>query len=227
MSDTMQEVWRRLRLSAPFRPQQYLSWEQGSNEPFPRLRLHDLEVVDIDDPWARERFEREQAEILAAQEETEKGTEEQAAEEASEQLPDCPPAGLEEPPEEPELPEPTLFYRLDGTVELRRSRFLHLDLDLQWREALFEEPEAGPGNAGLSSTPPPPQQEPVHTSTLPGEVEPAVFVPARRPTSFLVRSLKQTRQVRTGQLEYFDGPVLSVLALINRVETTEADSEQP
>ena len=33
--------------------------------------------------------------------------------------------------EESELPEPTLFYRIDGTVMLRRLRFLHLDLDLE------------------------------------------------------------------------------------------------
>jgi hypothetical protein len=52
----MQEAWRRLRLSAPFRPQQYLSWEQGNQEPFPALRIHDLEVVLVKDPKARERL---------------------------------------------------------------------------------------------------------------------------------------------------------------------------
>ena len=52
MSDVMLEAWRRLRLSALFRPEQYLSWEQSADEPFPSLRIHDLEVLLIDDPYA-------------------------------------------------------------------------------------------------------------------------------------------------------------------------------
>jgi hypothetical protein len=31
----MQEAWRRLRLSGPFRPLQFLAWEQGGAAPFP------------------------------------------------------------------------------------------------------------------------------------------------------------------------------------------------
>ncbi|MEE4216562.1 MAG: hypothetical protein V2I48_03055, partial [Xanthomonadales bacterium] len=37
MGPEMQEAWRRLRLSGPFRPLQYLAWEQGSEQPFPVL----------------------------------------------------------------------------------------------------------------------------------------------------------------------------------------------
>ncbi len=48
MSDVMRETWRRLRLSAPFRPEQYLSWEQSANEPFPSLRIHDPDVLLIE-----------------------------------------------------------------------------------------------------------------------------------------------------------------------------------
>jgi len=51
----MQEAWRRLKASAPFRPLQYLAWEQGSNPPFPILRVHDHEVVLVQDPWAEQR----------------------------------------------------------------------------------------------------------------------------------------------------------------------------
>jgi len=51
----MQEAWRRLRASAPFRPLQYLAWEQGSNPPFPVLRVHDPEIVLVQDPWAEQR----------------------------------------------------------------------------------------------------------------------------------------------------------------------------
>jgi hypothetical protein len=62
MGPEMQEAWRRLRLSAPVRPLQYLAWEQGSREPFPVLRIHDLEAVLVEDPWAEQRLELENPE---------------------------------------------------------------------------------------------------------------------------------------------------------------------
>lgn len=45
LGERMQDVWRRLRLSEPFRPLQYLAWEQGGNAPFPTLRVHDLDII--------------------------------------------------------------------------------------------------------------------------------------------------------------------------------------
>ncbi len=162
MSDVMRESWRRLRLSAPFRPEQYLSWEQGEQEPFPSLRLHDLEVVLVDDPYADVRQELE----------------------------------------EPGIPDPILYHRLDGTVVLRRTRFLHLDLNLQLREAVWEE---------TSLLTPLPIREPEELETP-------------RPTAFLVHSLEQSRQVRSRRMEYFDGPVLSVLAFITPIRISESES---
>jgi len=52
MGEDMQEAWRRLRLSAPFRPEQFLSWEQSADEPFPLLRIHNEEIILLDDPYA-------------------------------------------------------------------------------------------------------------------------------------------------------------------------------
>jgi hypothetical protein len=46
-----------------------------------------------------------------------------------------------------------------------------------------------------------------------------------QPSSFQVHELKQSRQVRTGRMEYFDGPVLGVLAWITAVE--EESGETP
>ena len=66
MGEAMQESWRRLRLSAPFRPEQYLSWEQGADEPFPLLRIHNAEIVLLDDPYAELRAELEENEEEAA-----------------------------------------------------------------------------------------------------------------------------------------------------------------
>jgi hypothetical protein len=195
MGEAMQEAWRRLRLSAPFRPQQYLSWEQGEMEPFPVLRVHDLETILFRDPHAEERLALLEADLL----ESESEQQEQVF---------ADPAGiskLEDPelsgmPEEPGLPGPSLYYRLDGTVILKRSRFLHLDLDIQLREGIWE-------------------PEPLEIVAL----DPVIFERAG-PTAFLVQELQQSRQVKTGRMEYFDGPVLSVLAFITSIKVSDAGS---
>jgi hypothetical protein len=180
MSEVMREAWRRLRLSGPFRPEQYLSWEQGREAPFPALRVHDLEVIMVVDPYAEQRLElleQEQAPVFADA------------------------AGLDalDQAEEPELPEPTAYYRLDGAVTLKRTRFLHLDLDLQLREALWDEEYLAP----------------VEVMTLEHEKP--------QPSAFLVHALQQSRQVKTERMEYFDGPVLSVLAFITSIQVDSAD----
>jgi hypothetical protein len=188
MSDVMREAWRRLRLSGPFRPEQYLAWEQGSEEPFPALRIHDLEVVMVDDPYAELRRE-----LL------EQALEEAVDEEQTTVFADA--AGLDalNETEEPELPDPTLYYRLDGAVSLKRTRFLHLGLDLQLRDAIWDDgmPVVAVGNET--------------------ELEQAV------PSAFLVHGLQQSRQVKTRRMEYFDGPVLSVLAFITSIKVETRD----
>lgn len=153
MGDEMREAWRRLSLSALFRPEQYLSWEQSADEPFPSLRIHDLEVILIDDPYA----------------------------------------------------DPTFFYRLDGTVMLRRLRFLHLDLDLELRQAVFDQQLLTPApTLSTKSESAEPEEYPV-------------------PTSFLIHKLKQSRQVKSQRMEYFDSPVLGVLAWITSFKAETED----
>jgi hypothetical protein len=230
MSDSMQEAWRRLRLSAPFRPEQYLSWEQGSNEPFPRLRLHDLEVVDIDDPHARERFERERAEAeAAAAEEEASGSAREGADtlvfsDSDASNDPCREADDTAEDSAPGLPDPTLFYRLDGAVMLKRSRFLHLELDLQLREAVHDDAALSAAAGNLLAQDPATESEPGPPQpwALPSDEEAELFVEPVRPSAFLIHALKQSRQVKTERMEYFDSPVLGVLALITRVEDDEA-----
>jgi len=190
MSSVMQEAWRRLRLSGPYRPEQYLSWEQGSETPFPTLRIHDLETVKIDDPWADYRQPPEPKDGAPA-----------PGKETTAVFGDA--AGLNAlnasgqagsvQIEGPQLPDPVYYYRLDGTANLTRSRFLHLSLDLELRQ---------------------PIKNPAATGE-PGDIT-SVSIPDQ-PSSFQVYELKQARQVRTGRMEYFDGPVLGVLAYITEV----------
>jgi hypothetical protein len=189
-------------LSAPFRPQQYLSWEQGNQEPFPALRIHDLEVVLVKDPEAWERLKMIEADLL--EDESEQKEKETLFVTSGDTTPDSAGGLVElsqgtEVPQEPELPEAVPYYRLDGTVTLRRSRFLHLDLDVQMREGIWE-------------------PEPLEILAR----DPVIFERAG-PTLFRVHNLQQSRQVKSGRMEYFDGPVLSLLAFITAIEVESGD----
>jgi len=92
------------------------------------------------------------------------------------------------------------FYLIDGSVQLRRSRFLHLFLDLEYRaESLQSLSEADFfGNNQF-------QPEP----GLENAPEHGVF------------TLKQNRQIRTGQMQYFDTPYFGALVLVSAVAPTD------
>jgi len=189
MSDVMREAWRRLRLGAPFRPEQYLAWEQSADEPFPSLRIHDPEVILINDPYA----EVDKPVVF-----TDQGGE----------LPGDPiEIDTDTSAEDSEPPDPIHFYRIDGTVVLRRSRFLHLDLDVELRQPVFDQ-------LPLTAAPV------LGGEDISGEPEPPV------PTSFLIHELKQSRQVKSQRMEYFDSPVLGVLAWITAFETGDEGEEE-
>ena len=192
MGPEMQEAWRRLRLSGPFRPLQFLAWEQGSEAPFPEVRVHDQEVVFLDDPYADL---REMAIY-----------EDDYAPDSSN--PDCIPADTNS------FPEPTLYYALDGKVSLKRSRFLHLNFDLQLREALAN-PEALTGQDAMPAM-------------LPGDTSPsagsygASALSNQSPMTYQVHAMEQSRQVRSSRMEYFDGPTIGVLAWITTIPLEDA-----
>ncbi len=206
MSDVMTEAWRRLHLSAPFRPEQYLSWEQSADEPFPLLRIHDLEVVLIDDPYADL---RKTDDGIKGEKDTAEPDETVVFSDRGHMLPGYAlDDALSELAEEPELPDPDFFYRLDGTVMLRRSRFLHLDIDLELRQPVFDE------------------QAMVPVLTLSPESELTEAEPPA-PSSFLIHTLKQSRQVKSQRMEYFDSPVLGVLAWITPFELEDELETEP
>jgi len=94
------------------------------------------------------------------------------------------------------------FYQLDGSAQLRRSRFLHIYLDLEYRKKT------------VPVTPEPDFFRPANLTDL--EDQP----PAENP-GYAVHSLKQNRQVRSGQLQYFDSPYFGVLVFVTSIKADE------
>ena len=84
------------------------------------------------------------------------------------------------------------LYQLDGSAQLRRSRFLHLDLDLELRE----KPQGTVTEAAYSN--------PVFS--------------ADDNTHYQVFSLDQSRQVQTDRVQYFDTPYFGALVLVTTIQ---------
>lgn len=202
MGPEMQEAWRRLRLSGPFRPLQYLAWEQGSNPPFPLLRVHDLVTVLVEDPWIEQRTllleEGDGSTVFGDPVPAPSATAPAGTADAD--------AADTDSGDTEVLPDPIAYYQLDGTVSLTRSRFLHIAVDIEWREPLFDESRptiAMPVSAGGET---PTTTEPI-------------------PAAFRVHALEQSRPVRSGRMEYFDGPVLGVLVWLSDISDTIVEQE--
>jgi hypothetical protein len=196
LGERMQDAWRRLRLSEPFRPLQYLAWEQGGNAPFPTVRVHDLEVILSVEPAAAGLTTAEPQELAPA--------------------PDQDPAhSATVVPADVAEALPIRHYRLDGAASLTRSRFLHLSIAVELREPLYE------GTAAAGAGPRAIDSRDVSPDASLGGVPDAPEQPA--PTGFLVHELVQSRVVRTGRMEYFDGPVLGVLAWVTDISETVAE----
>lgn len=205
MSDTMREAWRRLRGSANFRPELFRAWEQSGDSPFPRLRIHDDEILFTFDPTAQS--------LAAVAPVDEHGA--LVFSDASVQREAETDLGLNEETENPI----TNFYRIDGTAKLIRSRFLNLDLDIELREPLFE-PAA---TESITE----PTTEPDGTPTLAAPVSSPSFKsgPAAAAPAFRIHRIQQRRQVKAQQMEYFDGPVIGVLAFVTGFDVSATNAE--
>ena len=108
------------------------------------------------------------------------------------------------------LPEPE---RLAGTLRLRRGRYLHLDVDLVYREPVWEAPEAAaPAESGVDTliggTEPEMPAEQAEPATAPLPLEPVLRE---------VR-MTQSRRMRSGELHYLDHPRFGVLVLVRPYE---------
>ena len=171
-SEHMAGIWRNLRLSSSYRPEAFLAWEQPGEAPFPLLRIHNEEVASIIDPYLELRPILQSGRYMF-QYRMDSG-----------ELALAP------------APEPGFRYTVDGTARLRRSRFLHVDLDLA-----YSLPAPG---AQLGYTGPPLMSDYV---------------------GFQVYPLRQSRQIRAERLEYFDSPALGVLVWVVEIEPIEEDEE--
>lgn len=111
------------------------------------------------------------------------------------------------------------LYRLDGSVQLRRSRFLHIDLDLEYR---IDDP------AWSAAFPPIDFDDESFVETEPaldlfGQAPRAGDRDETVPEPFRIHRLKQGRQVRTGRVHYFDSPVLGALVRVTRTTLATGD----
>lgn len=87
------------------------------------------------------------------------------------------------------------FYQVDGSLQLRRSRFLHLYMDLEFRQQMLPDryPENTLNTVDLT----------VETgSSFQGNVKYGVY------------TLNQNRQISTSEMQYFDTPGYGVLVYV-------------
>lgn len=122
LSEPMARAWRRLNDSAAYRPLTRRSWYQPAipNAQTPRVRVYDDHVILT----ARPEFDADAG-----------------------NAPENPSlSGVDGDPFL-EQRQPAPFYRLDGSIRLRQRQFLHLDIDLSWREPAPLLPGAGTGAA--------------------------------------------------------------------------------
>lgn len=181
-SSAMQDNWRKLRLSAGFEPLLFAAWEQTRIDYHPPVRIHGEEVLTearyFPYPPAAQEVEPDEPALVYTD--------------------------LADPPEADPLsgapPEDyfAAYFRLDGTAQLTRTRFLHLKLDLEFREAMLSVPvptETGP-HGEMSS-----------------QISPEAAIGAT-PGPAMVWALRQSRQITTGEFQYFDSPYLGVIARV-------------
>lgn len=103
------------------------------------------------------------------------------------------------------------FYRLDGSAQLRLSRFLHINLNLEYRvpaavrarqNMVFDQSGGTETNLADARTAP----ESIRTA--------ASTVPETDLADHDVYRLKQSRLVKTDRLQYFDSPWFGALVLV-------------
>lgn len=131
--------------------------------------------------------------------------------------------------------EMTPLPKLDGTLRLVLSRYLHLETDLVWREPL---PAALPGfaadmpllndsletpaTAALTEVPVPAGNSDID-SALQSEQEIAETTPQMAALNYQVFRLQQSRRMRSSEIHYLDHPLFGIVALVTPYEIAQPD----
>jgi hypothetical protein len=131
------------------------------------------------------------------------------------------------------------LYRLDGTIQLRRSRFLHIDLDLEYRldgpawerefptlsRDLLEPGFTWVGDSP-KAVPNAPESTPAPVVRPSGESGAFIAVPEVNqpdatgktlPEPFMLYRLEQSRQIRSNTLQYFDSAFLGAIVRVTPI----------
>lgn len=98
------------------------------------------------------------------------------------------------------------FYQLDGSLQLRRSRFLHLYLDLEYRE---RKPQNANGADFL----------------IGNNLQAGMETGPVNPVSYGVFAIKQNRQISTGRMQYFDTPFFGALVYVTSIAADQVPGE--
>lgn len=106
---------------------------------------------------------------------------------------------------EPFAPFVAPMYRLDGWVQLRRSRFLHVAMDLEYR---VDDP------AWARAFPTPLAPAPAGSFSALSE---ASVLEDEPPEPFRIHRLRQSRQIEPGEWHYFDAAFLGALVRVRPV----------
>lgn len=206
-SNMLNNVWSRLSRLAAYEPLVWQSWEQSQSDYHPPVRIHSEESLG-----EVYRFTGGLGVLdLAA--------------------------------EDPLAPYRVSLYRLDGSVQLRRSRFLHLDIDLEYRLDDLARLDARPLPKGppdrmqamevISTDQSPGPEEPINAASRPvapanapagqptyntdGQLARPEPETAMQPPLLRLHRLQESRQIKTDQIHYFDGPYLGVLARVTSI----------
>lgn len=98
------------------------------------------------------------------------------------------------------------FYQIDGSLQLRRSRFLHLYLDLELREESDQVTSAANDQAMTSESFLATADKQFLTDTDVNETG-----------RYGVYTIQQNRQISTGEMQYFDTPYFGALVYVTNV----------
>jgi len=90
------------------------------------------------------------------------------------------------------------FYLVDGSLQLKRSRFLHVFLDLEYRDEYLPPPVVSDFLSANAS-----------------QTEAGIETEAVEQHSIF--TLKQNRQIRTHQMQYFDTPFFGALVFVSAI----------